>query len=261
MLIDWFTVGAQVVNFLVLVWLMKRFLYRPILDAIEKRRKEIAAARDEAEAEGKRAREERDDYRRSREDFERQRAGLLEEARAEASEERRRLMEAVRDEAGEMRARHREALRKEHERLGEDIARRTREEVFAIAGSALEDLAGSDLETRIGHVFAARLRSLDADTREQLAAAMQASRGPVVRSAFELAASTRTTLADALREAFGVEAEYRTDPALTGGFEIVFGDRKLAWNIGDHLDGLRRKVDRLLAENHGEPAAEKEDGP
>src|ERR1035441_6695689 len=39
MLIDWFTVGAQALNFLVLVWLMKRFLYKPILDAIDEREK------------------------------------------------------------------------------------------------------------------------------------------------------------------------------------------------------------------------------
>jgi F-type H+-transporting ATPase subunit b len=40
MLIDWFTVGAQVLNFLILVWLLKRFLYKPILDAIDARESE-----------------------------------------------------------------------------------------------------------------------------------------------------------------------------------------------------------------------------
>ena len=43
MLIDWFTVAAQALNFLVLVWLLKRFLYKPILDAIDVREKGIAA--------------------------------------------------------------------------------------------------------------------------------------------------------------------------------------------------------------------------
>jgi F-type H+-transporting ATPase subunit b len=45
MLIDWFTVGAQALNFLILVWLLKRFLYKPILDAIDAREKRIAADR------------------------------------------------------------------------------------------------------------------------------------------------------------------------------------------------------------------------
>jgi F0F1-type ATP synthase, subunit b len=50
MLIDWFTVGAQGLNFLILVWLMKRFLYRPILHAIDEREKRIAAELSDAEA-------------------------------------------------------------------------------------------------------------------------------------------------------------------------------------------------------------------
>ncbi|MGA2191158.1 MAG: F0F1 ATP synthase subunit B, partial [Steroidobacteraceae bacterium] len=43
MLIDWFTVGAQALNFIILVWLLKRYLYKPILNAIDAREKRIAA--------------------------------------------------------------------------------------------------------------------------------------------------------------------------------------------------------------------------
>jgi hypothetical protein len=50
MLIDWFTVGAQALNFLILVWLMKRFLYKPILHAIDAREKRIAAELADADA-------------------------------------------------------------------------------------------------------------------------------------------------------------------------------------------------------------------
>ena len=42
MLIDWFTVAAQAVNFLLLVWLLKRFLHKPVLAAIDEREKRIA---------------------------------------------------------------------------------------------------------------------------------------------------------------------------------------------------------------------------
>ena len=43
MLIDWFTVGAQTLNFVILVWLMKRYLYKPVLDAIDAREQRIAS--------------------------------------------------------------------------------------------------------------------------------------------------------------------------------------------------------------------------
>ncbi len=59
MLIDWFTVAAQVINFLVLVWLLKRFLYQPIIDAIDAREKRIAAELADADAKKAEARQER----------------------------------------------------------------------------------------------------------------------------------------------------------------------------------------------------------
>ena len=37
MRINRFTVFAQAINFLILVWLLKRFLYKPILHAIDER--------------------------------------------------------------------------------------------------------------------------------------------------------------------------------------------------------------------------------
>ena len=61
MLIDWFTVGAQALNFLILVWLMKRFLYKPILAAIDAREKRIAAELADADAKKAEAQKERDD--------------------------------------------------------------------------------------------------------------------------------------------------------------------------------------------------------
>ena len=252
MLIDWFTVGAQVVNFLILVWLMKLFLYQPVLNAIEKRRKEIAAILAEAEADKIQARREKEEFRNKNDELEQQRAALLEKARVEAAEERRRLIEDARGDAEDLRSRQREALRREHEHLGDDIARLAREEVFAIAEKALADLAGGSMEARIGEVFSGRLRELDRDTREKLATAMDVSPGPiVVHSAFELSEATRKTLENALREVLPAPVSFRTEPGLIGGFEILFGQQKLAWNIESHLEELRRSVEAVLAENNG----------
>ncbi len=49
MLINWFTVLAQIVNFLILVYLLKRFLYGPIIRAMQEREKKIARRLQDAE--------------------------------------------------------------------------------------------------------------------------------------------------------------------------------------------------------------------
>ena len=63
MLIDWFTVGAQLLNFLILVWLMKRFLYQPVLDAITAREQKIAAELVDAAATQTRATQQQEEFR------------------------------------------------------------------------------------------------------------------------------------------------------------------------------------------------------
>ena len=79
MLIDWFTVVAQVVNFLILVWLLKRFLYKPILDAIDAREKRIAAELADADAKKAAAEKQRDEFQRKSAAFDEQRAALHEQ--------------------------------------------------------------------------------------------------------------------------------------------------------------------------------------
>ena len=66
MQIDWLTVAAQIANFLVLVWLLQRFLYRPITEAMARREERIEAglsaaksARAEVDARASRLQEER----------------------------------------------------------------------------------------------------------------------------------------------------------------------------------------------------------
>ena len=58
MLIDWFTVIAQIVNFLVLVYLLKRFLYKPIIKAMDGREQRIAGRLEEADKREEEARQE-----------------------------------------------------------------------------------------------------------------------------------------------------------------------------------------------------------
>ena len=90
MLIDWFTVGAQALNFLILVWLLRRFLYKPILNAIDAREKKIAAELADAAAKKAEAKKDRDEFQHKNEAFDQQRAARLTKATKEAKAERTR---------------------------------------------------------------------------------------------------------------------------------------------------------------------------
>src|SRR6202044_2685949 len=160
MLINWFTVFAQAVNFLILVWLLKRFLYKPILNAIDEREKGIAAQLAQAEAKRAEAQKARDDFQHKDEAFDQERVALLKKAIDEAKAERQRLLDEARKDADALRTKRQEALRTEQRNLSQEISRWTQKEVFAITRKTLTDLAGASLEERMSAVFVQRLRAL-----------------------------------------------------------------------------------------------------
>jgi len=250
MLIDWFTVCAQVLNFLILVWLMRRFLYKPILQAIDAREKKIAKELADADAQKAEAQKERDEFQHKNEEFDKQRAGILAKATDESKVECQRLIDKARKDSDSSRAKAREALISEQQSLGGEIARRTREEVFAIARKALADLSSTSLEERIVDVFIRKLRAIDGKEREDMKAAFkQASPASVVRSAFDLPAAQRNAVEGAIKETLDMQSpvSFQTTPDLVSGIELSASGRKIAWSIEDYLNSLSKGVSALLA--------------
>jgi F-type H+-transporting ATPase subunit b len=247
--IDWFTVAAQAVNFLLLVWLLKRFLYGPILRAIDAREKRIAAELADAQAKQAAAQRERARFERSNADIERQREALLRRAADEAKAERERLLDAARAEADALRARREAALREEREGLSQLIRRRTGEAVFDIARKALSDLASESLEARMMDVFVRRLRSLERAERDALINALEGGQGRLhVRTAFELAPAQRTAIEAAVRDMVGARhIAFEIAPELVGGLELAANSHKVAWSIAEYLASLERSTETLLS--------------
>jgi F-type H+-transporting ATPase subunit b len=263
MLIDWFTIAAQALNFLILVWLLKRFLYKPILHAIDAREQRIAGDLADADAKKAEAEKERQNFKKKNEELDRQRAALLSQATEEAKAERQRLLDEARQAADVLRAERQDALKREQQSLSDEITRRTREEVFAIARKTLTDLAGTSLEERISEMFTRRLREIGSQEKAGLAEALKTASDPVIaRSAFELPSAQRAAIQHALNETFSAEIQVRfeTAPDVISGIELTANGRKVAWSIADYLTSLENIVGELLTEQ-SKPQAKPEAKP
>jgi F-type H+-transporting ATPase subunit b len=251
MLIDWFTVGAQALNFLILVWLLKHFLYKPILNAIDAREKLIASELADADAKKTEAQKERDEFQTKNEEFDQQRAALLTKATDEAKAERKRLLDEARKAADVLSAKRQESLMNEARNLNQAVSRLTQKEVFAITRKALTDLATTSLEERMGEVFTRRLRELDDKAKAVLGDALRKNSEPaLVRSTFDLPATQRAAIQNALNETFSAEIHIRfeTSPDLVSGIELSTNGQKVGWSIADYLTSLERGVGELLKE-------------
>src|SRR5271165_442507 len=265
MLINWFTVIAQAINFLILVWLLKRFLYKPILHAIDEREKGIATQLAQAEAKKAEAQRERDAFQHKNEAIDQDRAALLKKATDEATAERQRLLDEARKDADLLRAKRQDALRTEQRNLRQEIIRWTQKEVFAITRKTLTDLAGTSLEERMGDMFVQRVRALTGAAKEQLAAAFKTSNHTVsVHSAFDLAPAQRNAIESAAKDTFAPDAhvQFETAPELVSGIELSTNGQKVAWSISDYLSTLEKSAGKLLQEDaKPEPKAKVEPKP
>ena len=266
MLIDWFTVIAQLLNFLILVWLLKRFLYQPILQVMDEREKRITAQLRDAEAQKAEAQKEKGRFQELNSSLEQQKQTLLNKAKADADEERQRLLEAAREDHRLLRARLRETLNSERANLSRDIIRRIQEEIFEIARKVLADLADTSLEAQMAAVFIRRLGKLDDGERKQLSAALQASQnGVTVRSTFPLSAEQQQAIRSAVKKMLSsdgqvlFEATSAQAPSVqTNGIELTAKGYKMSWSVTDYLSGLEQKIAGILEEElEPEPKTEK----
>ena len=263
MLIDWFTVAAQVLNFLILVWLMKRFLYKPVLDAIDAREQRIARELAAAAAKQAEAGKERDAFQQRNEAFDKQREALLAKATTEAASERQRLLDEARAAADALLASRQQKLRSEAANLNQAIQKQTRQEVFAVARKTLAELASVNMEASATMEFIRRLQLLDEDDKGRLGRALASATDPVrVRSAFELPEAQRMAIQQALHELFASDLPLQFDRAdeLIGGIELSVNGQRAGWNIDAYLSSLEADVSQLLHENDKPPPTAPEDG-
>lgn len=245
MSIDWITVAAQIVNFLILVWLLKRFLYRPILDGIDAREREIAQRMGEAAQIQAAAEAAETDYKTKVTSLRAGREGTLEQARKAAEIERDALLAEARERLLREQAEHAEQRAEEARRFTMDLHRDGAKALLSLTRKALNDLADETLEVRIVAHAGARLATMAGDLRKAAGESLQA------------VALTHEPLPDAARERLrselaqlmpGITVTFRSEPSQTPGLTLRLGGAQVEWTVDSYIDGL----DALLADaGHG----------
>lgn len=247
MLIDWPTVFFQIVNFGILIWLLKRFLYKPILRNMDKREQRIADRLEKAREREKEASREQEAFRRKTQELEDKRRELIREAEEEAGNKRDELVEQARKEADQMRQSWKEALAREKETFLRDLSRRAGEAIFEAMDKALADLSDTNLQKQLVGVFAEKLRSIDEATRERMKESLSDGQPLTVRSAFALSEEGREKIARASREVLGAEPKtFEIEAGMIAGVALEVGGREISWSVADYLQQMRREFDRAL---------------
>lgn len=249
--IDWFTFGAQIVNFLILAALLKKFLYGPIINAMDDREQRIAARLEEAGQKKREAEQEAETYRQQRREFDEQTEGMLAEARRTADDRREELLREARQAVQRTKQEWYSGLKRQQQSLLREIRTETGGKAVQIAHHALRELADKELEDEIVRTFLGQIDRLEPQKRQALAEAMSKADGQViVRTAFDVSDQSRRRIQDVLRDKLGADSAvgFKTAEELICGIELKAGGRKIGWSFQDFLESLEFDFERAIAE-------------
>jgi F-type H+-transporting ATPase subunit b len=249
--IDWFVLLAQIINFLILVFLLKYFLYNRILGAIDARESKIASQFSEAERLKAQAQQSADAYDEKNRELKDKAEELMNQAQKASEHEKEQLMDKVREEVDQVRQRWYETLSREKKAFLEDLRRRAGTYIYDTIRHVLTDMANEDLEERMVQVFTERIREMSQEQQDKLKDSLKAGGSIiVVRSAFALIPDQKKRIEEAIRPyvAPKVPIRYEVSGAIGAGIEMMAHGYKVSWSIEDYLASLEEKFVRALKE-------------
>ncbi|HPJ29863.1 MAG TPA: F0F1 ATP synthase subunit delta [Methanothrix sp.] len=249
MQIDYFTTLAQMANFLILVLLLRHFLYAPVLKLMDERERVISSRFEEVEEKKREAEEERETYLKKKQEISAEHEEMLIRAKEDAKSFRAELEKKAEAEVERSKAEWYGAVESEKKAFLDDLKERTGSQVYAISRRVLQDLADEVLERQMTRTFIERLEEMEESEKE---AFKEFYKYPeqliVVRSAFEIPADVQLKIKEVLREQTGTEARVRfeIDEDLISGIEISARNAEISWSIAGYLDSLEAEFSRVL---------------
>ncbi len=232
--LNWSTFLLEIINFLILLWILQRFLYRPIQDIIMRRRATIQTSLAQARAEHAQAELLQREYADRQANWQREREQARTQLAEEIAAERKRQLASLRTELDTERqkavtiaVREAEATRRQQEQSARELA-------SAFASRLLTRLASPELERSLIAMALQDLAKLDSGCHARLCEAT----GPIEAiTAFALPVSEQAALRRTVESELGTKGEWRftQQPELVAGLRLRIGAWVLQANLHDEL--------------------------
>lgn len=259
--INWFTFFAQILNFFVLIFVLQRFLYKPITKAMARREKTIRDRLSSASQQKEEAEQEVKHYEEMQQKFTDQKTELLTQAKSEVEQTRLGLLKQMQESVATERSQWQTSLQRQKDSFLREVGDRTMQQLQASVRRVLTDLAESELETQIARVFLQKLRSLTETQRAELTTTLTASTKESIPltlvSTFTLPTDICAAIATVLQDYFNavgsakIEITCEIQSSLICGIELRSTGYKLAWSMDAYLDTITENLVTVFAQEAG----------
>jgi F-type H+-transporting ATPase subunit b len=239
--LNWSTFVLEIINFLVLVWILKRFLYQPVMDVIARRREAIDKKLDEARQLSDDASAMSEQYKNRLAEWEQERQKAKEKLTHELEEYRLAQLEKLKTELTQEEEKiHVSRSRQEKQALRE-VEQRALHQGAEFASRILSEATGPELDNRLLEILLHELTTLPEDQISTLRNNWGESPEQIlITSAYPIAEDKRHQLESLVNKitAISVPINYDVDNKLLAGLNITIGAWVLQLNVRDQLQGF-----------------------
>ncbi len=237
--LNWSTFALELINFLVLIWILKRFLYKPVLAGIDRRRARVEKILQDAQALEQTANDRKQEYQRRLQQWEQQQIDAHHQLEQEMETERQRLQAGLHATIEKEREREQALLEHAHEEHRRQQERQALTQGARFTTRLLGRLASPELEQRLLTMALEDLAAMPETRRGEICAGLDGDTRPiVVSSAHALSPPQRDQLQQALARCLQCplpEWQFTEDATLLAGIRIQLGAWVLRANLQDEL--------------------------
>jgi len=237
--IDWLTVLAQIINFIILIVLLKKFLYRPILQTMRLRQQNLADKQRKIEEIKRNAERLAEQYLTKEKELEVQRSKLLEKTKREVENQRIQMIGQLRQEINQKRLSWYADLAEEKNSTIKEIKALLGDRIVQLSRKVLVDLASTELERQIIHRFLEQFAHLPEEERKQLVNVVAGEGRVKVLSHFDVSEEDAMKIKEALSGLHpGLQVDFEKDPDIICGVVMETEGYSWPWSIDRYLEGL-----------------------
>lgn len=268
MLINGFTVLAQLINFIILVVLLRKFLYQPILNTIETREKRIQSQWQEAHFQRQQAEQERVYLQKEQQQFQHESVALMVEAKQKAQQYQQTLIQQAKAEVTQMQADWQASLQSKQNLFLNRLRQQVIQHTAGMTRKILQEITNEELESQAVIQFIQRLQQLQRLEQQQLLDSIQTTPEPLlIRSGLELSLEDQTKIVEALQHQLNLgnvlylpanhqeeeqldenptEVKFLTVADLICGIELQVGGYELSWSFDHELQQLNQQLSQVI---------------
>ena len=248
--IDWITFFAQIVNLFILVWLLKKFLYHPILNAIDKRQAQIAERVQSAKEASEKAVAEYKTYLQKTEEFDKNTQKMFDEASAKVIQYQQEQEAKIHEQTLLLQQKMQTDLEREKESLQLEMRNQIATSFSLFARKVMTDLSGITPIEQAVNLFQNKIRKLDKKQLSLLKKKAKNQKDIYLYSSDSLNKEQTEMLSNFIQKHFDLEKQqiihFQKNPDLIFGLELVIDDMTLDWNIKSYFEEFDTHLNATL---------------